>query len=162
MIMASGGKLVGTLILVVGVLLGIWLADKVGYHATSPVTVPVEVQNTGELAAAVQSAPPPAPAVMPTQVPAAAPSGGQSTTVGLTPAMAEAWCVSGCAGRFEQLKEGNGVVNPYGVHLRTGNPVQINLPAGVSGQVWTCFPPAIDASGPATLPQVCEASFRQS
>jgi hypothetical protein len=62
--------------------------------------------------------------------------------------------------RFEQLKEGNGVVNPYGVHMKTGNPVQIMLPAGVSADVWTCFPPALNVSGPASLPQVCEASFR--
>ena len=58
------------------------------------------------------------------------------------------------------LREANGALNPYGVHMTTGNPVVIDLPAGVAADVWDCFA-ASQVTGPATLPQVCEATFRR-
>lgn len=159
MVMASGGRLWGAILLVVGIFAGFWLADRVGFETTSPVTVPVEVLNTGELAEAVRTAAP-AVAPAPPAAPAAQPAEDTSSSI-LTLAIAEGWCEGGCPGRFEALEEANGAENPRGVHLKTGNPVKINLPAGFNGQVWDCFN-ASQVTGPANLPQVCEASFRMN
>ncbi|MBI5044823.1 MAG: hypothetical protein HZC02_02765 [Candidatus Levybacteria bacterium] len=87
-------------------------------------------------------------------------SNGSGAPQILTADQAQAWCTAGpCEGRFEGLKEANGVMNPKGVHLKTGSPVSLSIPAGVNGQVWDCFN-ASEVTGPATLPQVCEATFR--
>lgn len=81
---------------------------------------------------------------------------------GLTPDEARSWCQGDhCApGRFSQIQESNGVINPYGVLMATGDPVAFDLPAGISVDLWDCFQ-ASQAVGPISLPQVCQASFRR-
>lgn len=66
---------------------------------------------------------------------------------------------SGCSGRIEGLMEANGVMNPNGFHVKSGNPVSMDVPAGWGGQVWDCFSTK-QVTGPAHLSQVCEATFR--
>ncbi len=73
---------------------------------------------------------------------------------------AASWFSGPCAGRFEQTLEANGVLNPRSVHFRTGPPAGFAIPAGVYAQTWDCFA-ADTVRGPATLPQVCEATFRE-
>lgn len=99
-----------------------------------------------------------------TSITVAPPSERDATSVGnnLTTQEAQTWCSgSGCASvRFEPLKESNGLINPRGVHMSTGPPVTLVIPAGIDGNFWDCFA-ASDASGPTTLKQVCEASLRR-
>lgn len=61
--------------------------------------------------------------------------------------------------RVEPLREANGVVNPHGFHLRSGQPIQVDLPSGVAADVWDCFV-ATHVVGPAHLGQVCEMTVR--
>lgn len=86
--------------------------------------------------------------------------GGTAT---LTPSEALTWCSgSACTlGRFQQLTEANGVRNPRGVKLNAGDAVALNLPAGVSADIWDCFSNS-HVVGPVRLSQVCEASLRKT
>jgi hypothetical protein len=76
------------------------------------------------------------------------------------------WCTPSCEGRLEQLREGfgQGPVNYTGVHLITGFPVSISVPAGyiVTVDPWDCFTPSprVEVTGPHRFPQLCEASIR--
>jgi hypothetical protein len=60
--LAGVGKFWGTVILVVTILFTFWLGDRVGFSTRSPVVVPVEVMNAGDIAGGLQQAPPAAPA----------------------------------------------------------------------------------------------------
>jgi len=73
------------------------------------------------------------------------------------------WCEGASCNseRFEQLQEGNDVINPCGVKLKKGDPVAFNIPKEVSVDVSDCFN-ASNVTGPVQLPHVCEASFRRS
>lgn len=136
------------------------LAPPVRSVGTTDVNLKSVSPDVAQALAQAASQPTTGQTVPPPQAPAGGAVSVPSGASILTPEMAEAWCPKGCAGRFEQLVEANGVTNPRGVHLKTGNPVPITIPAGVSGQVWDCFN-ASQVTGPASLPQVCEASFRQ-
>ncbi len=62
---------------------------------------------------------------------------------------------------FEQAVELNGAVNPYGVHYKTQKyPARFTVPSGIRVDVWDCFAWS-HQSGPVTLTQVCEATFRR-
>lgn len=85
-----------------------------------------------------------------------------SSVKGLTAEEALSWC-SGSAcqlSRFVPLEESNGLVNPRGITMTTGEPVALSLPAGVSGDIWDCFALS-EVDGPIMLDQVCEASLRK-
>ena len=101
--------------------------------------------------------------------PTSPPSGNTPTSpsgvTGLTPQEVQTWCsVIGTGtcdiSRFEQLVEANGAVNPNGVHMKTGDPVEIHIPAGYRADVWDCFKLS-SATGATDLKQVCEMSVRR-
>ena len=110
-----------------------------------------------------QSMPPGQPVVPPAPTPAA------SGMTPLTPAEVQSWCHARAGSsakcdlsRFEPLVEQSaGLVNPFGVHMQTGDAVAIDLPAQVAADVWNCFQ-AMHIEGPAHLDQVCEMSVRRS
>lgn len=86
--------------------------------------------------------------------------------VELSPATVRTWCrelqPGGCStDRFEQLVESNNVVNPYGVHYKTGPPARFEVSDDVYIDVWDCFKSSNRSPHQSTvLPRVCEASFR--
>lgn len=125
-----------------------------------------------------QVAAPPAAAPTVTPAPAGNPGGGAPSAPKPPPQsggpsqpgipggivdQAPSWCSGPCTGRFEPLKESNGLINPKGVHLKTGEPVAIRLPKGYTAHVWDCFNSStVDGGDNTSLPQVCEASIRAS
>jgi hypothetical protein len=92
-------------------------------------------------------------------------SSSQSTT-GLSPATVQSWCstIPGSTGtcdisRFEQLRESSGVINPNAVHMLTGEPVILNIPAGYYIEGWDCFN-SFTVHGPTSV-KVCAGSIRE-
>lgn len=67
--------------------------------------------------------------------------------------------INGCGGRLQALKEANGVVNPNGLFLSSGQPVQLTIPAGWTADNWDCFRSS-QVTGPVTI-QSCQASLRR-
>jgi hypothetical protein len=130
-----------TLLLAVGVALGPMLSSPSGDSGEAPSALfadrpPSEGRSNERGAPAIASE---------TRIPASIP------TLGVR--------FSGGQDRVEPLREANGVVNPRGFHLRTGQPVVVDLPTGVAADVWDCFA-ATHVAGPAHLGQVCEMTVR--
>lgn len=87
--------------------------------------------------------------------------GLRENTLPLLAADAVSWCAPGCvAADFERLVEGyDGSRNPRGLRFERDDCARFELPAGVSADVWDATR-SFTVQGPATLPQVCIASFR--
>lgn len=96
------------------------------------------------------------------QAPVIQPAVQQNT--GLPVEEVKGWCSGrGCSvGLFEQVNEGGGI-NPNAVHFKINQQSlasSFNVPAGVSVTVWNCFAVS-NVTGPTTVTQVCEATFRR-
>ena len=73
-------------------------------------------------------------------------------------------CAGSCAAeRFVALQESSGVINPNGVKFLSDYATfaSFTVPAGWSGQIWDGYQ-TVPFTGPVTLPQVAEGSFRYS